>query len=180
MLNIIFQSFLFLNNCQALSWKCEYPIIDGPGSTHFLYKEENENVVKWIEKYEYCRAKGDAGKSKCEYSRDICIFDNDQCILNQNRENDPLQECQDLLTNNVLDYELDKDQKELPLPLPQPECQDDYIIESQVEEVEEVEQVVFREVEVIVSAGKSNKNFFINFFIGYCLNTFLMNPYPSL
>ena len=118
---IILQSLLFLN-CKALSWKCDYTTIDGPGSTHFLYKEENENVVKWLEKYEYCRAKGDitvykdAGKSKCEYSRNICVFYNDQCILNENRENDQLQECQDLLINNVLSYELDSGRIKEPEP----------------------------------------------------------------
>jgi hypothetical protein len=112
MLNIIFQSLLSLN-CHALSWKCDYSIIDGPKSTHFLYKEDNVNIVKWLEKYEYCRAKGDtsiyidAGKGKCEYSRNLCVFYNNQCILNENRENDPLQECQDLLNNNDLSYELD-------------------------------------------------------------------------
>jgi hypothetical protein len=112
MLNIIIQSLLSLN-CQALSWKCDYPTINGPRSTHFLYKEDNVNVVKWLEKYEYCRAKGDssvyidAGKGKCEYSRNICVFYNNQCIINENRGNDPLQECQDLLTNNIISYELD-------------------------------------------------------------------------
>ncbi len=114
MLNIIIQSLLFLR-CQALSWKCDYTEIDGPVSSHVLYKEENENVVKWLEKYEYCRAKGDpsiyidAGKDKCEYSRDICLFYNDECIFNEIRENDSLEECQDLLINNILSYELDSE-----------------------------------------------------------------------
>ena len=153
MLNIII--FLSLN-CQALSWKCEYSAINGPGSTHFLYKEDNINVVKWLEKYEYCRAKGDtsiyidAGKSKCEYSRDLCVFYNYQCILNENRKNDPLQECQDLLTNNVLSYELDSGRikKEPSIeeePVIEPSIEEQYVIEPSIEEESVIEESVIEE-----------------------------------
>jgi len=104
---------LFSLQCKALSWKCDYPSIEGPVSTHVLYKEENADVVKWLESYEYCRAKGDplvyvdAGQPKCEYSRDICVFANNACILNEERQNDPLQECIALLDENTLSWELD-------------------------------------------------------------------------
>ena len=112
-MKILFFQSLFSLNCMALSWLCDYSEIDGPTTTHVLYKEETSNVVKWLEKYEYCRAKGDpsvyedAGQPKCEYSRNLCVFINDECIFNQERENDPLNECQDLLYNNILSDELD-------------------------------------------------------------------------
>jgi DNA repair exonuclease SbcCD nuclease subunit len=146
MLNIIFQSLLSLN-CQALSWKCDYSIIEGPSSTHVLYKEENANIVKWLEKYEYCRAKGntsiyvDAGKDKCEYSRDICIFYNDQCIINENRQNDPLQECQDLLNDNVLSYDLDSGRIKQDF--------EETIEEIIEEETETIEEIIEEETETI-------------------------------
>ena len=112
-MKIIFFQSLFYLNCMALSWLCDYSEIDGPTTTHVLYKEETADIVKWLEKYEYCRAKGDpsvyedAGQAKCEYSRNLCIYSNDECIFNQERENDPLEECQDLLFNNILSEELD-------------------------------------------------------------------------
>lgn len=103
---ILFELLKYIN---ALSWVCNYPNdIIGPVSTHFLYKEDNVNQVKWLEKYEYCRAKGDksvyidAGQGKCEYSRGICMWDNENCVLDPNRQNDPLSECLDLLNNNEL------------------------------------------------------------------------------
>ena len=111
-MKILFFKGLFSLNCMALSWLCDYSEIDGPTTTHVLYKEETSNIVKWLEKYEYCRAKGDpsvyedAGQAKCEYSRNLCVF-SDGCIFNQDRENDPLNECQDLLYNNILSDELD-------------------------------------------------------------------------
>ena len=111
-MKILFFQGLFSLNCMALSWLCDYSEIDGPTTTHVLYKEETSNIVKWLEKYEYCRAKGDpsvyedAGQAKCEYSRNLCVF-SDGCIFNQDRENDPLNECQDLLYNNILSDELD-------------------------------------------------------------------------
>ncbi len=112
-MKILFFQSLFSLNCMALSWLCDYSEIDGPITTHVLYKEETYNIVKWLEKYEYCRAKGDpsvyedAGQAKCEYSRNLCVFSNYECIFNQERENDPLNECQDLLYNNILSDELD-------------------------------------------------------------------------
>lgn len=151
MLNIIIQSLLSLN-CQALSWKCDYPTINGPRSTHFLYKEDNVNVVKWLEKYEYCRAKGDssvyvdAGKGKCEYSRNLCVFYNNQCIINENRANDPLQECQNLLTNNILSYELDSGRiKKVPVIEVIEETEE--IIEEEIEEIEEEIEETEEEIE---------------------------------
>jgi hypothetical protein len=111
-MKILFFKGLFSLNCMALSWLCDYSEIDGPTTTHVLYKEETSNIVKWLEKYEYCRAKGDpsvyedAGQAKCEYSRNLCVF-SDGCIFNQDRENDLLNECQDLLYNNILSDELD-------------------------------------------------------------------------
>jgi len=106
--------YLFvLRMVQSLSWVCNYPNIDGPVSTHYLYKEDNVNQVKWLDSNEYCRAKGDlsvydnAGQAKCEYSRGICIWNNNNCIINPERMNDPYYECLDLLTNNVLVEGLD-------------------------------------------------------------------------
>ena len=112
-MKIIFFQSLFYLNCMALSWLCDYSEIDGPTTTHVLYKEETADIVKWLEKYEYCRAKGDpsvyedAGQAKCEYSRNLCVYSNSECIFNQERENDPLEECIDLLLNNILSEELD-------------------------------------------------------------------------
>ena len=112
-LNTMFNIIILFYYCNALSFKCDYQLIDGPVSTHVLYKEDNLNVVRWLEKYEYCRAKGDttvykdAGKDKCEYSRDICFYNDNECIFNEIRENDLLEECQDLLNNNVLEDGLD-------------------------------------------------------------------------
>ena len=112
-MKILFFQSLFSLNCMALSWLCDYSEIDGPTTTHVLYKEETSNIVKWLEKYEYCRAKGDpsvyadAGQPKCEYSRNLCVFINDECIFNQERENDLLEECQSLLYDNILSDELD-------------------------------------------------------------------------
>lgn len=113
---------LLCKSYYALSWVCNYPCnnivrcrinnncIPGPGNTSFLYKEDNELQVRWLEKFEYCRAKGDssiypdAGKGKCEYSRDICVWNsnNNSCDLNPNRNNDLFSECKDLLFNNKL------------------------------------------------------------------------------
>jgi len=96
-----------INIVYALSWKCEYNQFGDISSTHFLYKEDNLNQVKWLEKIEYCRAKGDtnvyndAGQGKCEYSRGLCYWNNGNCE-NTNRDNDPLSECQDLINNNIL------------------------------------------------------------------------------
>lgn len=100
--------FTVLNTINALSWVCQYDNIDGPVYSHFLYKEDNVAEVKWLESYEYCRAKGDknvyfdAGKGKCEYSRGICLWGNDSCYINPDRGNDPYQECVDLIKNNIL------------------------------------------------------------------------------
>lgn len=99
---------LFSYNIFALSWVCNYPCLNGPISTSVLYKEDNVAEVKWLEKNEYCRGKGDplvhpdAGQGKCEYSRDVCLWVNNECILNTERQNDVYSECRDLLRYNVL------------------------------------------------------------------------------
>lgn len=117
----VFNFILFLN-INALSWVCNYPDspnIPGPVTTHLLYKEDNVNQVKWLEKVEYCRAKGDlsvynnAGQGKCEYSRGICIWVNNNCIINSQRENDSYSECVDLLNNNELVDGLDNGRLEI-------------------------------------------------------------------
>lgn len=103
-------SFVF-----SLSWNCEYPEFGDISSSHYLYKEDNVNEVKWLEKYEYCRAKGDptvyrdAGQGKCEYSRGLCFW-NGQCS-NTLREQDALTECRDLFRNNILVDGLDNGRK---------------------------------------------------------------------
>lgn len=110
--------YLILSIVNALSYKCGYQEIEGPVSTHVLYKEDNLAEVKWIESVEYCRAKGDvtvyydAGQGKCEYSRDICSWDG-VCIVNTFRENDSLEECQNLLRDNNLVEGLDKGRREV-------------------------------------------------------------------
>ena len=99
--------FVLINIVYTLSWNCQYDIFGDISSTHFLYKEDNVNQVKWLEKYEYCRAKGDpnvyndAGQGKCENSRGLCYWNNDTCE-NTNRDNDPLSECQNLINDNIL------------------------------------------------------------------------------
>jgi hypothetical protein len=109
--------YLILSIVSALSYKCNYSEISGPVSSHVLYKEDNLDEVKWIESVEYCRAKGDrnvyddAGQGKCEYSRDICLWDSSSCIVNTYRENDSLEECQKLLRENKLVTGLDKGRK---------------------------------------------------------------------
>lgn len=90
----------------SLSWRCDSSEYGDISYTHFLYKEDNVNEVKWLEKNEYCRAKGDtsvyvdAGQGKCEYSRGLCYWDNG--CFNTYRDNDPDSECQDLYYGNTL------------------------------------------------------------------------------
>ena len=104
--------YILLSNVYCLSWICNYNRFSEIGSTHYLYKEDNVNEVKWLEKYEYCRAKGDnavyadAGQGKCEYSRGICYWDGSNCLMT-NRQNVPENECIDLYDNNVLVQGLD-------------------------------------------------------------------------
>ena len=111
--------FVLICIVNCLSWKCEYSEFGSVSTTHFLYKEDNVNEVKWLEKYEYCRAKGDtsvyqdAGQGKCEYSRGLCYWNNGSCE-NTNRSNDPLSECQDLINNNNLVDGLDNGRKKEP------------------------------------------------------------------
>lgn len=106
--------FVFIGFAFALSYKCNYDEIEGPVWSSVLYKEDNLAEVKWIEINEYCRAKGDttvysdAGKGKCEYSRDICKWSSSSCIVNEQRENDSLEECQSLLRDNILVNGLDR------------------------------------------------------------------------
>lgn len=117
--------FFLINIVNCLSWKCEYSEFGSVSTTHFLYKEDNVNEVKWLEKYEYCRAKGDtsvyqdAGQGKCEYSRGLCYWNNGSCE-NTNRSNDPLSECQDLINNNNLVNGLDNGRKKEPKVSAQP------------------------------------------------------------
>jgi hypothetical protein len=140
----IIYALLAIKTCQALAWKCDYPEIESPIGTHVLYKEDYDNIVKWLEKDEYCRAKGDtsvyadAGKEKCEYSRDICVFVDNECQLNSERENDSLQECQDLLNNNILDFGLDSGRTPIEnetIDIEEPEFDCD-AIETTIEETE--------------------------------------------
>ena len=95
----------------SLSWRCDSSEFGDISYTHFLYKEDNVNEVKWLEKNEYCRAKGDtsvyldAGQGKCEYSRGLCYWDNG--CFNTGRDNDPFSECIDLYYGNTLVEGLD-------------------------------------------------------------------------
>ena len=107
--------FWLFSLVSALSYVCDYPEFE-LGKSHYLYKEEVLPVVKWLAKYEYCRAKGDssvyadAGQPKCEYSRGICFWaDQGRATgcYETFRENDSLEECQALLANNELSFELD-------------------------------------------------------------------------
>ncbi len=115
------KGLIFLKTIHSLSWVCNFPDIPGPVNTHFLYKEDNVNQVKWLESVEYCRAKGDktvynnAGQGKCEYSRNICIWVNNNCIINPERTNDNYNECLDLLNNNSLVDGLDNGRIKYPV-----------------------------------------------------------------
>lgn len=108
MKSVLVFAAIFVKSAVCLSWMCNYPCIDGPVDTHLLYKEDNVNEVKWVEKYSYCSKKADpnvypdAGEGKCLYSRDICIWENDTCVLNPGRTNDKFLECRDLLAQNTL------------------------------------------------------------------------------
>lgn len=99
--------FVLVNLVNCLSWNCQYDIFGNISQSHFLYKEDNVNEVKWLEKYEYCRAKGDqsvyndSGQGKCEFSRGLCYWNNGTCE-NTNKGLDLLSECQELLNNNIL------------------------------------------------------------------------------
>ena len=102
--------YLFLiSSLLSLSYNCDLGEIS---KTHFLYKEDNVNEVKWLEKQEYCKAKGDgsvyrdAGQGKCEYSRGLCYWDGQNC-LNTYRGYDNFDECVNLLINNALVEGLD-------------------------------------------------------------------------
>lgn len=102
--------YLFLiSSIASLSYNCN---LGGISNTHFLYKEDNVNEVKWLEKEEYCNLKGDssvyrdAGQAKCEYSRGLCYWDNGYC-LNTYRDYDNSEECVNLLLNNILVAGLD-------------------------------------------------------------------------
>lgn len=112
--------FFLINFTSSLSWRCQFDKFGSISTTHFLYKEDNVNEVKWLEKYEYCRAKGDrsvyndAGQRKCEYSRGLCYWNNGFCE-NTNRANDPFFECQDLINNNNLVEGLDNGRKQQPV-----------------------------------------------------------------
>lgn len=112
---------------RSLSWKCEYNELNSLTNRQFsnvLYKEDNQNVVKWLEKVDYCRSKGDntiytdAGQGKCEFSRGICIWETNTCIQNPLRTNDPLNQCVDLLNQNVLQEGLDSGRIEILMGLP--------------------------------------------------------------
>lgn len=107
----MYNYWLLFVSVLSLSWRCDSPEFGDISYTHFLYKEDNLNEVKWLEKIEYCRAKGDtsvyfdAGQGKCEYSRGLCYWDNG--CFNTGRDNDPLVECQDLYYGNTLVEGLD-------------------------------------------------------------------------
>jgi hypothetical protein len=103
--------FFLISSAASLAYVCDYPQLP-QGSTHYLYKEESLPIVKWLPKSSYCHDKGnpsfysDAGKLKCEYSRGICIWQDEKCIETL-RPNDWIQECESLLENNELSMELD-------------------------------------------------------------------------
>lgn len=111
--------FFLINVTFALSWKCEYTKFGEISSTHFLYKEDHINEIKWLERYDYCKSKGehnvykDAGQGKCEFSRGLCYWNNGICE-NTNRTSDSLSECQDLINNNILVKGLDNGRIHLP------------------------------------------------------------------
>lgn len=107
----------------ALSYVCNYDIFP-PSYTHYLYKEEDLPIVKWLPKEFYCKDKGDpriyidAGQPKCEYSRGICKWDYEaNTCIDTSPPNDSQQTCIDLLEQNTLADQLDDDR--LPFtPLP--------------------------------------------------------------
>lgn len=99
----------------ALSYVCNYDIFP-PSYTHYLYKEEDLPIVKWLPKESYCKDKGDptiyidAGQPKCEYSRGICKWDYEaNTCIDTSPPNDSQQTCIDLLEENTLSDQLDDD-----------------------------------------------------------------------
>lgn len=137
--------FLLFPFCLSLSYVCSYPDFS-LGDSNYLYKEELVDVVKWLDKFEYCRAKGDssvysdAGKAKCEYSRGICYWDGG--CRETFRENDSFDECLALLSNNELSFELDNGRLTIPT-----------VEEDSEEEPEDVDAP--KETETPSSASKS-------------------------
>jgi hypothetical protein len=134
----MYNYWLLFVSVLSLSWRCDSPEFGDISYTHFLYKEDNVNEVKWLEKNEYCRAKGDtsvyfdAGQGKCEYSRGLCYWDNG--CFNTGRDNDPVGECQDLYYGNILVEGLDNGR----LVLQQTEeVQEEPVQEEQSQEVQE-------------------------------------------
>lgn len=139
--------FLLFPFCLSLSYVCSYPEFS-LGDSNYLYKEELVDVVKWLDKFEYCRAKGDtsvysdAGKAKCEYSRGICYWDNG--CLETFRENDSFEECLNLLSNNELSFELDNGRIIIPI-----------VDEEESEEFEEESEEFEKSDQIPSSASKS-------------------------
>ena len=108
----------------ALSYVCNYDIFP-PSYTHYLYKEEDYPIVKWLPKNLYCQDKGDptiykdAGQAKCEYSRGICKWDYESSTcIDTSPPNDAMQTCIDLLEENTLSDELDADRMKPLAPPP--------------------------------------------------------------
>ena len=133
--------FFLINFTSSLSWRCQFDTFGIISTTHFLYKEDNVNEVKWLEKYEYCRAKGDtnvyndAGQGKCEYSRGLCYWNNGFCE-NTNRDNDPFVECQDLINNNNLVEGLDNGREQQPQVQQVPEVNQPEVNQPEVNQPE--------------------------------------------
>lgn len=127
--------YLFLiSSLNSLSYNCNLGEIS---KTHFLYKEDNVREVKWLEKIDYCKAKGlttvyrDAGQGKCEYSRGLCYWDGKNC-LNTYRDFDNFDECVNLLLNNILVDGLDNGRLQNPQPVFEPVVEPKF--ESPIEE----------------------------------------------
>jgi hypothetical protein len=105
--------FLLITSVIGLAYQCDYPAFGEISKIKFLYKEDNISQVKWLDTINYCNDKGnptiylDAGQGKCENSRELCYWNENEECLNTFRGPDSYQECLDLWVNNVLVEGLD-------------------------------------------------------------------------
>lgn len=125
-MKFIYALAIATTSTNALSYVCNYDIFP-PSYTHYLYKEEDEPIVKWLPKESYCKDKGntaiyiDAGQAKCEYSRGICKWDYEaNTCIDTSPPNDSQQTCIDLLQQNTLSDQLDNDRLLPVSPAPPP------------------------------------------------------------
>lgn len=136
---------------KSLSYFCDYDIFGEKRFSNFLYKEEELPEIKWLGKFEYCRAKGDpniyidAGKDKCEYSRGLCYWENGSC-LNTYRASDTYKDCMEVWLNNELVDGLDRGRLKMTFVEPMQEVQEDQNPEIVQEEIVSLPEKTISEI----------------------------------